>query len=239
MANRTPERAAELAARFEATPTVSTSCPRCSPVADVVLTSIGGDRAGVDFRALVLRTALRIRRNRPIFVIDIGVPRNVDPAIDQLDNVYLYDLDDLSGVAEENAAGRRAEVERAERIVLEEVRRFEGWLTALSAVPTIRTLRARAEAIRKRELERAMARNGLADSEREAVEALTRSIVNKILHAPISRLREELEREEGLAHLEAARALFALDDPDAPGADADPADAPRDRPARRPEPEEA
>ena len=90
-------------------------------------------------------------------------------------------------------------------------------------------LRPRAEAIRQRELERAMSRNGLAESEREAVEALTRSIVNKILHAPISRLREELEREEGLAHLEAARALFALDDPDAPGADADPSDEPPDR----------
>jgi len=237
VANRTRANAVDLAARFEADAHGLDDLPALLSVADVVLASIGSEEPVVT--APMLRTALRGRRHRPIFVIDIGVPRNVDPAIDELDNVYLYDLDDLSGVAEENAAGRRAEVERAERIVLEEVRRFEGWLTALSAVPTIRTLRARAEAIRKRELERAMARNGLADSEREAVEALTRSIVNKILHAPISRLREELEREEGLAHLEAARALFALDDPDAPGADADPADAPRDRPARRPEPEDA
>jgi glutamyl-tRNA reductase len=175
----------------------------------VVLTCIGAETPLITPE--LVRGALRSRRQRPIFAIDIGVPRNIDPAVNELDGVYLYDLDDLTGVAEANVEQRRREVERAEVIVREEQQRFEGWLTALSAVPTIRALRARAEAVRERELERGLANLELGARERDAVEALTRAIVNKILHPPISRLRAELEREEGLAHLEAARALFGLD----------------------------
>ena len=175
--------------------------------------------------------ALRARRRRPIFAIDLGVPRNVDPVVNQLDDVYLYDVDDLSGVAEVNAEERRRETVRAEAIVQEEVERFDGWLSALQAVPTIRRLRARAEAVRISETEKAAAKLGLDDAGRRGVEALTRAIVNKILHAPVSRLREQAEREEGLAYLEAAKVLFALDDPNAPGAEADGAGDP-------PEPDE-
>jgi glutamyl-tRNA reductase len=107
---------------------------------------------------------------------------------------------------------------RAEAIVLEEAQRFDGWLAALAAVPTIRDLRARAEQIRSRELERAVARLEKAEPPREVLEALTRGLVNKLLHAPIARLRAQEDREQGLATLEAARALFALDD-GAPEAD--------------------
>jgi len=103
-------------------------------------------------------------------------------------------------------------VERAEAIVAAEQQRFEGWLGALAAVPTIRALRARAEQIRRGELERGLANVPLDPAAAAAVEAVTRGIVNKLLHAPLARLREELEGEAGLAHLEAARALFALDD---------------------------
>jgi glutamyl-tRNA reductase len=219
VANRTRARAADLATRFDASAWGLGDLPEILPRSDVVLTSIGGTEPVLN--AAMLEAAIRKRRNRPIFVIDIGVPRNVDPAVEALDNVYLYDLDDLSKVAESNAEERRLEVERAEAIVLEEQQRFDGWLQALEAVPTIRNLRARAEAIRSRETERALSRVALGDKEREAVEALTHGIVNKILHAPLSRLREETEREEGLAYLEVARALFALDDPAAPGAEAD------------------
>jgi len=141
--------------------------------------------------------------------------------VNQLDDVYLYDVDDLAGVAEANAEERRRETVRAEAIVQEEVERFDGWLGALRAVPTIRRLRARAEAIRSGELEKSAAKLGLDDAARQGVETLTRAIVNKILHAPVSRLREQAEREEGLAYLEAAKVLFALDDPGAPGAEAD------------------
>jgi glutamyl-tRNA reductase len=145
-------------------------------------------------------------------VIDIGVPRNADPAIDAIDNLYRYDLDDLGAVASENAQQRAREAERGMAIVVEEQQRFDGWFSALRAVPTIRHLRDRAEGIRSGELERALARLELGDAEQAAVDALTKSIVNKILHAPVSRLKREAEREEGIAYLEVARVLFDLDD---------------------------
>jgi glutamyl-tRNA reductase len=219
VANRTPERAAELAHRFGATAHGLDELPRLLAGADVVLSSIGADRPLLD--APLFEEALRARRRRPIFAIDLGVPRNVDPVVNRLDGVYLYDVDDLGGVAEANAEERRRETVRAEAIVQEEVERFDGWLSALQAVPTIRRLRARAEAIRQGELDKALGRLGLGETERQAVEALTRAIVNKILHAPVSRLRERAEREEGIAYLEAAKVLFALDDDGAPGAQAD------------------
>jgi len=157
-----------------------------------------------------------------------------------LEGIYLYDIDDLAGVAAANADERRRETMLGEAIVLEEQQRFDGWLLALQAVPTIRHLRARAEAIRQAELQRSMARLTLGENERQAVEALTRAIVNKLLHAPVSRLRAEAEREEGLAYLEAARVLFALDDPEMPGAEATEASAPEDAPERAvPDPEDS
>ncbi len=219
IANRTPARAAGLATRFDASAHGLAELPGLLEQSDVVLTSIGGDaplltRDGVG-------AALRHRPHRPLFVIDIGVPRNVASEVNEIDSVYLYDLDDLSGMAEANAAERRREVERVEDIVLEEQQRFEGWLTALAAVPTIRTLRARAEAIRTAELDRGLPGLEWSDAHRDALEGITRGIVNKLLHAPLARLRQEVDREEGLAHLEAARVLFALDDGAAPGAEAD------------------
>jgi glutamyl-tRNA reductase len=154
-----------------------------------------------------------------MFVIDIGVPRNADPAIDALGDVYRYDLDDLAAIANENAEERRREQAQAEVIVEAEQQRFDGWFAALRAVPTIRQLRARVEAIRAGEVDKVLPRLALDDTARDAVDALTRAIVNKILHAPLSRLREEAEREEGIAHLETTRLLFALDAPEDGGAD--------------------
>lgn len=219
IANRTPARAAALASRFNATAHGLDELPTLLAESDVVLTSIGGK--GPLLTAEGVAEALRDRRHRPLFVIDIGVPRNVAKEVNDLDSVYLYDLDDLSGMAEANASERQLEAARAEEIVLEEEQRFEGWLTALAAVPTIRTLRARAEAIRSAELERGLSSLEWSDEQREAVEGMTRAIINKVLHAPLARLRREVDREEGLAHLEAARSLFALDDAGAPGAEAD------------------
>jgi glutamyl-tRNA reductase len=210
VANRTPERAAQLAAQFGATAHGLTELEVLLREADVVLTSIGGNAPILTFD-LVSRV-LRHRRHRPLFVIDIGVPRNADPAIDAIDNLYRYDLDDLSAVASENAEQRSREAERATAIVVEEQQRFDGWFAALRAVPTIRHLRDRAEIIRTRELERALARLELDESAQVVVDALTKSIVNKILHAPVSRLMREAEREEGMAYLEVARVLFELDD---------------------------
>jgi len=190
VANRTPERAADLAVRFEAT-------------------------------AHGLDELPHLGRHRPIFVIDIGVPRNAEPEVDTLDNVYLYDIDDLGAVSDQNAEQRRRETVLAEALVAEEQQRFDGWFTALRAVPTIKHLRTHVEKIRRTEVDKTLAKLEIGELEREQVESLTRSIVNKILHAPLSRLRREAEREEGMAYLETARALFGLDEePEAPSASA-------------------
>ena len=214
VANRTPERAEDLAMRFGATAHGLDELETLLARADVVLTSIGGDTP-ILTRSLVA-AALRPRSNRPIFVIDLGVPRNAAPEIDSLDNVYRYDIDDLASVADGNARERSRDVARGEAIVLEQQQRFEGWLAALRAVPTIRHLRTRVEEIRQREVRRALGRLALGAENEAAVESLTRSIVNKILHAPVSRLRREAERDGGLVYLEAARGLFGLDAEEGP-----------------------
>jgi glutamyl-tRNA reductase len=210
IANRTPERAATLAAKFGASAHGLGELETLLADADVVLASIGGETPILTME--LVSGALRRRPHRPLFVIDIGVPRNADPAIDALDNLYRYDLDDLDSVANHNSLQRQRESERATAIVIEDQQSFSGWFAALRAVPTIRHLRRRVERIRSRELEQTLARLELGDSEQAAVDALTQSIVNKVLHAPISRLKKEAEREEGLAYLEVARVLFDLDE---------------------------
>jgi glutamyl-tRNA reductase len=217
VANRSAERAARLAVDFGATAHGLDELPALIAESDVVLTSIAAEHP-ILTRELLVR-ALHTRRGRPIFVIDIGVPRNADPAIDELDDVYRYDIDDLASLADENAEERHRETARAEAIVAEEQQRFDGWFAALRAVPTIQHLRRRLEEIRVLEVQRALGRLALGEAEREAVEALTRSLVNKILHGPVTRLRREAGREEGMAYLEVARLLFGLDDdpPAGPG----------------------
>jgi glutamyl-tRNA reductase len=213
IANRTRRNAAALAERFGASAHGFEELDELLAEADVVLSCIGGDGPLLDSDRVA--QALRSRHARPVFFIDIGVPRNVDPDVNLLENAYLYDLDDLQDIAASNAEGRRREGDRAEQIVLEEQQSFDGWLSALQAVPTIRDLRFRAEEIRVAAIERTAGRLGLDDmreGQREALEMLTRSIVNNLLHSPLVCLRGESGRghEEGLAMLEAARSLFGL-----------------------------
>jgi len=219
IANRTRAHAETLAQRFRATAHGLDELDGVLAESDIVLTCVGGD--GPILTADRVARALRSRRSRPISLADIGVPRNVHPEVNELDNAYLYDIDDLQDVAASNEEERRRESLAGERIVVEEQERFAGWLVALQSVPTIKHLRARAEHVRASELGRALGRLGLDDAQREGVEALTRAIVNKLLHPPLARLGAQTDREEGLATLEAARALFGLDDPTAPGAEVD------------------
>ena len=218
VANRTVANAEALAERFGGTAHGLDELDRLLPDSDIVLTCIGGD-APLLTRALIKRS-LRGRSGRPLFLIDIGVPRNVDPAAHELDNAYLYDLDDLQEVASANKKERRRESERAERIVYEEREQFEGWMVALQAVPTIRNLRDRAESIRSGEIDRFAGRLRLEGGQNEILEQLTRSIVNKLMHSPIARLRDETDREAGLIRLEEARRLFDLDAASDSGRDA-------------------
>lgn len=213
IANRTMDNAKELAARFGVTAHGIADLPVLLADSDIVLTSIGGEEPILTRESLA--TALRKRRGRPMVVIDIGVPRNVASDVDELDSVYLYNIDDLQGIAASNAEERDREALRANRIALAEQERFEGWLGALQAVPTIRDLTQRAETLRLSELDRSLDRLGLDDDQREGIDVMTRSLVMKILHFPLKRLRAESDRAEALAILEAARALFGLDEPDA------------------------
>jgi glutamyl-tRNA reductase len=211
--NRTSAHAETLAEQFGGTAHGLGEIDELLPLSDVVLSCVAGEYPILTRERV--EASLAKRGGRPLFLIDIGVPRNIDPGVHEIDSAYLYDLDDLQDVAAANEEERRRESERAERIILEEREHFDGWLVTLQAVPTIRDLRSRAEEIRQAELERYAGRLGLDAEQSEAVEKLTRGIVNKIMHAPISRLRDETDREIGLARLEEARSLFALDESDA------------------------
>jgi glutamyl-tRNA reductase len=160
--------------------------------------------------------AMRERRRRPMLLIDLGVPRALDPALNGLDGVYLYDIDDLEGVVAGNRGTRAREAVKAEQIVEAEVDAFWRWFATLDVVPTIVALREKIEAIRQRELERGLGALGPVDPrQREAIERLTRAIVNKILHAPVTTLRRHQEDPAEAFYVDAARRLFRLGADDA------------------------
>jgi glutamyl-tRNA reductase len=209
IANRTLSRAEHLAAEFNATAHRLDDVPQLLKHNDVVLICIGG--AGVVLDKQMVKAALSARRGRPLFVIDIGVPRNVADDVNDLAGVYMYDLDDLSEAADQNVEQRRQATNLAEEIVLDEEHEFQGWMSALQVVPTIRELRDSAEAIREQEQKKAFKRIELSDDQRSAVEALTRSIINKILHAPLAHLRGSSSESDVTASVNAARQVFGLE----------------------------
>jgi glutamyl-tRNA reductase len=156
-----------------------------------------------------LRSALPSRPGRPLVFVDIAVPRDIDPAVRDVTGVSLFDIDDLQSTAEANLELRRAEVGAVERIVQQESRRFSTWLAGLTAVPTVAAIRGAAEAARRAELERTLDRLGpLSDADRRRIEAMSKSIVKRVLHGPLTRLRRDDVTQR---HIEAARDLFGLD----------------------------
>ncbi|MGZ4388044.1 MAG: glutamyl-tRNA reductase [Gaiellaceae bacterium] len=158
----------------------------------------------------VLRRADVGRRERPLLLVDLAVPRDIDPAIGALDGCYLYDIDDLEAVVAETLTGRRAEAARAEGLVSEEADRFREWQASLDVVPAIASLRARVEEIRERELDRVRGR--LSEKERSAVESVTARIVDKLLHLPTVRMKQAAAAADGAAYAEAVKHLFDLED---------------------------
>jgi glutamyl-tRNA reductase len=174
--------------------------------ADVVVSST--DAPGY---VLDAGTVERNRRGRQLLLIDLAVPRDLDPAIHGLDDCFLYDIDDLQAIVSETLAGRRSEAERAETIVAAEAEKFHEWHASLDVVPAIASLRARAEQIREAELKKAEGVLGrLEESERSAVESLTAQIVNKLLHLPTVRLKQAAAAADGVLYAEAVRHLFGL-----------------------------
>jgi len=213
VANRTYERAVELAEKFEGQAIRYDELFDRMSEADIVISSTAAQHYVIT-RDEVAGT-LKSRGRRPLFLIDIAVPRDIDPTVNELSNVFVYDIDDLNGVVESNLEERMREAKRAEAIIEDEISVFLGWLESLEVVPTIAAIRGKADIIREAELEKAMKRlGGLSDKERQTVEALTCSIVNKMLHGPTARLKQAAGTKEGFAVVESARRLYGLDDAD-------------------------
>ena len=214
VANRTFDRAVALARELQGTPVAFEHLGTYLHLADVVIGSTAAEQP-VLTPALV-QQVLRQRKYRPMFLIDMSVPRNFDPLINDLDNVYVYDIDDLGGIAAVHREDRGREAERAAGIIEEEVDGFYRWLASLDAVPTIVALREKVERIRKAELEKTLgAFPDLPPEARASVDAMTSAIVNKILHVPLTRLKDQDRRQEA-HYLDAARHLFGIEEPDEP-----------------------
>jgi glutamyl-tRNA reductase len=146
-----------------------------------------------------MHTVMKERKQKPVFIIDISVPRNIDPAINEMPNVYLYDVDDLQGVVDTNILERKKEAEKAEGIIEDEIETFTSWQASLDSVPTIIALRDRAEAIKKAEIEKLTNRlPELGEKERKAVESMAAAIVNKLIHPPTAALKEDSEDRDTL-----------------------------------------
>ena len=209
VANRTFARAVQVAERFHGLPVSFDEIGSQLTEADIVITSTASPDYVITFDQV--KASLRKRRNRALFFIDIAVPRDVQPEINALNNVYLYDIDDLKGVIELNMAQRQQEAIRAESIVLEEVIKFENWLKTLSVVPTIVSLRDKAESIVQAELKRSTSALGALTSEqKEVIQTLARSIVEKVINDPILFLKGKAGRPTLDTYLDMARRLFSL-----------------------------
>jgi glutamyl-tRNA reductase len=176
--------------------------------ADIVVSATSA--SGHVLTRAAVATALRSRKGRPLLLVDLAVPRDLDPAINELEGCFLYDVDDLEAVVTETISGRRSEATRAERLVAEEAERFREWHAALDVVPTIASLRAQAEQIRDSELARAGGR--LTPKEREQVEFVTSQIVAKLLHLPTIRMKEAAAAADGVLYADVVRHLFGLDE---------------------------
>jgi glutamyl-tRNA reductase len=212
--NRTFERAVELAENIQGSPIRFEDFPRYLKMADLVIGCTGAPEVLID--AATVEQVLRERKQRTMFFIDIGDRRNFDPQINDLDNVYLYNIDDLKSVAEDNLHERASEAEKAEEIVREEVRSFVRWMDSLEQVPTITALRQRFEEIRQREMEKSLGAGlkDLSTRQRAAVDDLTTAMINKLLHGPLSQLKKQStdDDDDPTLYVAALKRLFDLED---------------------------
>jgi glutamyl-tRNA reductase len=210
VANRTAARAEKLAQALHAKAIPWEAFPEYMVHTDIVLSSTSAPQP-IIHQAMV-QEVMRARKHRPMFFIDIAVPRDIEPTVNTLENVFLYDIDDLENVVAANRRERQREALAAEDLIWREVRQFQQWLAAQDAVPTIVALRQRAEAVRAEELEKALAKLGpLAERDRRILESLTAGIVNKLLHAPTVNLKRAAHESRGSDYAQLLRYLFELD----------------------------
>jgi glutamyl-tRNA reductase len=209
--NRSFAHAAELASRTGGEPIAWESLESVLAVPDIIVTSVG--TAGIVLTREMLNHALAKREGRPIFVVDLGMPRNVDPDATGIYSLYLYNIDDLGEIVEQNRRAREAEIPRAEAIIASHITKFESWRAALEASSIVDDLRRRFRHDRERLLrERVDRLEGISPEERERHVALTNELIERILETPAARLRNGGQIRGRLAAIEAVRHLFGLDE---------------------------
>ncbi len=210
VANRTFENGVELAEQFNGQAVRFEEIPESLETVDIIISSTGAS----DFviRPDQVKGVIRKRKNRPLFFIDIAVPRDIDPDVNRLSNCYVYDIDDLKGIIDENIEDRQKEAIKGERIVDEAVIRFREWYESLEVVPTIIALRNKMTAIAEAELKKTLQASVISEKEANAIRKMADSLINKILHDPTQFLKRNGMREDKSFYIDSVRKLFKLDE---------------------------
>ena len=209
VANRTLERAMELARRWQGQAVSLEEIPSALLESDIVISSTGAQETIISYPQV--KGIMKQRKQRPLFFIDIAVPRDIDPRINEMDNVFLYDMDDLQGIVHQNMAERKQEALQAERIVQEEGIKFRSWLNGLEVVPTIIGLRKKMEDIFQREWKKAApVLESLTPEQQKAIEQMTGSMINKILHDPISFLKVPVHDDHKDERIDQVQKIFKI-----------------------------
>ena len=209
VANRTFKHAEQLVRPWGGQAISFQQLPEAMPKADIIISATGAPHTILD-RKLV-KPVMAARPNRPLFIIDIAVPRDVDPNVTEISNVHLCDIDGLQSQAEDNVREREAEIPRVEVIVAQETAQFLEWLSSLSAVSTITDWRTQVEQLRQTELDRLFNRLDLDEREQKLVATMSHRLINKILHEPTLRLKQEAANGNGAAYTSTVRYLFSLE----------------------------
>jgi glutamyl-tRNA reductase len=211
VANRTFERGVNLAKKFNGRPIRFEEIFDTLEHVDIIISSTGS--ADFIIRKKQVKAVMKQRRNSPLFFIDIAVPRDIDPEINRLNNSYVYDIDDLKGVIEENLEDRRKEAAKAERIIDEAVIHFREWYENLDVIPTIVALRSKMETIAGAELDKTLQTlRHLPETDRNAMARMTQAMINKIMHNPTRLLKSDSPHINKSAYLDFTRRLFKLDE---------------------------
>jgi glutamyl-tRNA reductase len=211
VANRTYENAVKLAEEFKGAAVPFDELAQQMELADIVISSTGAPTVIIDKK--MVKGVIKRRRNKPMFFIDIAVPRDIHPSVNEVENVYAYDIDDLEGVVETNIKIRSKEAAKAEEIVDGEVGQFLDWMRSRESFPTIVALREWAEEVRRTELSKTLKRiDGLSEVDVKRVEAMTEAMLNKILHRPISRMKKAAHQGDEGEVVEMVREIFEIED---------------------------
>jgi glutamyl-tRNA reductase len=211
VANRTYGRGCELAKEFNGRAIHFEDFLHEMVHSDILICSTGAQNYVLTKNQM--QKVMKERRNRPVFIIDISVPRNIDPEINNLSNIYLYDIDDLQGVVDTNILERQKEAQKAEEIIEEEIETFKKWIASLDSVPTVIALREKAETIKKIELGKLIHRQpDIGEKEIKAVEDMVNSIINKLIHPPTIALKDDSEDKEVL--IATIKKLYGLNEED-------------------------